>query len=186
MIPLRDEVVARGRRVVLRLKRLSDAAQDYAWRADEELARFDATSPLRLSFKEYLRNWELDMRFTDIARRTLAIEDEEGRRIGNLMYYNVDRWRKEAEVGISIGLREYWGRGYGTDAMRALVRYLFRSTDFRRLYLHTLDWNVRAQKSFRKAGFVPCGTAYRDGHTFMVMEVRREWLFPLDVPAGNL
>ncbi len=116
------------------------------------------------------------MRFSDVPLRNLAIEDESGRRIGNVMYYNVDRWRKEAEIGISIGQREYWGRGYGSDAVRTLVRYLFRATDLRRLYLHTLDWNVRAQRAFYKAGFRPCGTAYRNGHTFVVMEVRRDWL----------
>jgi RimJ/RimL family protein N-acetyltransferase len=178
MITPRDDVVARGRRVVLRRKRLSDVAQDYAWRADEELARFDAAPPLRLPFAEFARGWEVDMRFSDLPLRSLAIEDEEGLRIGNIMYYNLDRWRKEAEIGISIGQRDYWGRGYGSDAMRALVRYLFRSSDLRRLYLHTLDWNLRAQRAFQKAGFRPCGTARRDGHTFVVMEVRREWLLP--------
>ena len=34
------------------------------------------------------------------------------------MYYNVDYHRKEAEIGVTIGLREYWSRGYGTDLMR--------------------------------------------------------------------
>jgi RimJ/RimL family protein N-acetyltransferase len=176
MITPRDDVVARGRRVVLRRKRLGDVTDDYAWRADEELASFDAVPPLRLPFQEFARNWEMDMRFSDVALRNLAIEDESGRRIGNIMYYNLDRWRKEAEIGISIGRKECWGQGYGSDAVRALVRHLFRTTDLRRLYLHTLDWNLRAQRAFQKAGFRPCGTAYRNGHTFVVMEVRREWL----------
>ncbi len=176
MLSPRDDVVARGRKTVLRRKRLADVAQDYAWRADPELARYDAALPLRLSFQDYARSWEMDMRYTDAAHRNLAIEDEEGRRIGNIMYYNVDRWRQEAELGISIGLRQYWGKGYGSDAVRTALRHLFQATDLRRIYLHTLDWNVRAQKAFQKAGFVPCGTAFRNGHTFVVMEMRREWL----------
>jgi RimJ/RimL family protein N-acetyltransferase len=44
-----------------------------------------------------------------------------------------------------------------------------------RLYLHTLDWNRRAQRAFQKAGFTVSGTSWRDGHTFMVMEARRTW-----------
>ncbi len=179
MITPRDDVVARGRRVVLRRKRMADVVEDYAWRADEELARFDAAPPLRLPFADFARHWEMDMRFSDVPQRNLAIEDEAGQRIGNVMYYNLDRWRKEAEIGISIGRREYWGRGYGSDAVRALARHLFRTTDLRRLYLHTLDWNVRAQRAFQKAGFRPCGVAHRNGHSFLVMELRREWFFPI-------
>jgi len=50
MLTTPDDVATRGRRVVLRHKRLSDGANDYAWRCDEELARFDAAPPLRTTF----------------------------------------------------------------------------------------------------------------------------------------
>jgi RimJ/RimL family protein N-acetyltransferase len=55
-----------------------------------------------------------------------------------------------------------------------LVRALFVVGEIRRLYLHTLDWNVRAQRAFRRAGFRECGTSWRDGHTFVMMEMLRE------------
>ena len=54
-------------------------------------------------------------------RRSLAIEDINGLHIGNAMYYNIDTVRREAEIGITIGEREYWSRGYGTDAVKTLV-----------------------------------------------------------------
>src|SRR3989304_4362207 len=63
-----------------------------------------------------------------------------GRHIGNIMYYNHDSARREAELGISIGRRDCWAQGYGADAVAALVSYLFRETELQRLYLHTLDW----------------------------------------------
>lgn len=171
-----DDVIARGRRAVLRRKRLADAVDEYGWRSDPELARYDATSPVRLPRADYLRHWAFDYRFTDMPRRSFAIEDERGRHIGNVMYYNVDRGQGEAELGISIGDREHWGQGYGADAVAALVRYVFRATDMQRLYLHTLDWNTRARRCFERAGFQVCGTSWRDGYRFLVMEVRRSWL----------
>lgn len=116
------------------------------------------------------------MRYTDMAGRYFAVEDEKGHRIGNVMYYNLDRLRREAEIGISIGVRESWGKGYGSDAMRTAVRHVLSTVDLKRLYLRTLDWNERAQRAFKKAGFVPFGTSYREGHTFMLMEFRQEWL----------
>ncbi len=169
-----DDVVARGRRTVVRRKRMGDAADEYAWRSDDELARFDASNPTRVPFPDYQRNWSFDIRFTDTAARSFAVEDENGRHIGNIMYYNHDAGRREAELGISIGRRDCWAQGYGTDAVTALVRHLFRATEIRRLYLHTLDWNKRAFRCFQRAGFAECGTAWRNGNTFVIMEIRRE------------
>ncbi len=172
----RDDVIARGRRTVVRRKRMADATDEYTWRRDEELAHFDASNPTRIPFPDYQRNWSFDMRFTDTAGRSFAVEEETGRHIGNIMYYNNDAARQEAEIGISIGRRDCWAQGYGSDAVAALVGYLFRTTELRRLYLHTLDWNERAYRSFQKAGFAQCGTSWRNGKTFLVMEVRREWM----------
>ena len=171
-----DDVVARGRRTVVRRKRVGDAADEYRWRSDPDLAQFDASRPVQAPYESYERNWSFDYRFTDMPGRSFAIENEVGRHIGNVMYYNIDSARNEAEIGISIGEPSCWSLGYGSDALEAVVRGLFEVSGLGRLYLHTLDWNARAQKAFQKAGFAVCGTSWRDGHTFIVMEVRREWV----------
>jgi RimJ/RimL family protein N-acetyltransferase len=176
MIFPRDDVVARGRKVVLRRKRLGDAEGEYRWRTDPEMARYDGTPPVRVSFADYFRRWSFDLRFTDMGHRSFAIEDEMGNHIGNIMYYNVDKTQRDAELGISIGQRRYWGQGYGSDALVAMANYIFNQTDLQRLYLHTLDWNLRAQRCFHKAGFQVRGTSWRNGETFIVMEAWRERL----------
>jgi len=168
--------VARGAKVVLREKQPSDAAADYAWRSDAEMARFDAARPFSASFDDFRALYEDELAYPSPSRRTLAIEDHAGRHIGNVMYYNIDHAHGEAELGITIGVREYWGQGYGTDAVRALVRHLFTGTALRRVYLKTLDWNERARRCFDKAGFVVYGANRRGGHDFTLMELRREWL----------
>ena len=173
MLATPDDVAARGRRVILRHKRLSDGANDYAWRCDEELARFDAAPPLRTSLVNFRSSLSAQQRYPDTGRCSYAIEDEGGRHIGNVMYYNLRQAEGEAELGITIGDREYWGQGYGSDAVQALVRFLFHSKGLHRVFLHTLDWNTRAQRCFCKAGFEPRGTAWRDGQNFILMEVRR-------------
>lgn len=165
-----DDVVARGQKTVVRRKRLTDCRDEFRWRSDPELAEFDASRPVQAPYENYERNWSFDFRFTDMPTRSFAIEDENGRHIGNVMYYNYDQGRREAEVGISIGEREYWEQGYGSDALKALIRAIFSAGEIARLYLHTLDWNVRAQRAFRRAGFTNCGVSWRDGRTFVVME----------------
>ena len=178
--------VVRGARVVLREKRSSDVAADYAWRSDPEMARFDAARPFRASFNDYRALYEDELVYASPFRRSLAIEDHAGRHIGNVMYYNIDHAHGEAELGITIGVREYWGQGYGSDAVSALLRHVFTGTPIRRLYLKTLDWNERARRCFEKAGFTAYATIRRGDHNFILMEVRREWLTAgREGPAGD-
>lgn len=178
-----DDTVACGKLVRLRRKRLSDAETDYDWRCDPELARFDAATPLRASFQDFLVTYTDDIRYPSPFRRVFAIETMDNTHIGNVMYYNIDERRGDAELGITIGDKRYWGHGYGTDAVRTFLRYVFTETSLKRIYLNTLDWNVRAQRSFRRAGFVPTGTSRRGFHSFITMEFRREWLPDLEESA---
>jgi len=174
--------VARGPRIVLRDKRLGDAVEDYRWRTDPELTRFDAAKPLAVTYHEFLAVLREEVLYPNPHRRSLAIEDEAGRHIGNIMYYNIDTLRQEAEIGITIGERGCWSRGYGAEAVRALAEHLLGVRDLRRVHLKTLDWNRRARGCFRKAGFVECGRAERGGYAFVLMELRREWLRLTDAP----
>jgi [ribosomal protein S5]-alanine N-acetyltransferase len=168
--------VARGERVVLREKRMGDAYDDYRWRTDVDLAKFDAARPFGATYQDYLALYRDELAYPSPYRRSLAIEDADGKHIGNAMYYNIDNVRREAEIGITIGEREYWGQGYGTDAVQTLVRHIVGVTGFRRVYLKTLEWNTRAQRAFEKAGFQRCGRSRRGGNAFVVMEFLSEWL----------
>jgi RimJ/RimL family protein N-acetyltransferase len=165
--------LARGVQVVLREKALGDAEQDYEWRRDPELATFDAARPYNGSLRDYTSIFSDELRYPSPYRKTIAVEDHEGRHIGNVMYYNADFHRKEAEIGVTIGLREYWAKGYGTDLLRTFVRYLFESLSLDRIYLKTLDWNLRAQRCFEKAGFTRYGTSRRGEYNFILMDIRR-------------
>jgi RimJ/RimL family protein N-acetyltransferase len=168
--------VARGEIVVLREKRLGDAPNDYRWRTDAELARYDAARPFAATYHDYLALYRDELSYPSPYRHSLAIEDLEGRHIGNAMYYNIDTVRREAEIGITIGERDCWGRGYGSDAVKTLVSSIIDATGFGRVYLKTLDWNSRAQRAFQRAGFRVCGRSRRGGNSFVVMEFLADWL----------
>lgn len=186
MTTLAPGEVARGARVVLREKRLDDAPDDHRWRSDPELSRYDAARPLTIGYQEFLAIYREETLYPSPHRRSLAIEDETGRHIGNVMYYNVETVRQQAELGITIGERQYWGQGYGVEAVRLfVVEYLLRKQRFRRIHLKTLAWNGRARRCFEKAGFVECGRARRSGNDFILMEFRREWLAAPKEPTDS-
>ena len=164
----------KGERVVLREKRLEDAWNDYAWKQDPELARLDATVPLDLPFSMYLVSYAEELNNCDGRVHTYAIETFDGKHIGNCSYYNLDRGKREAELGILIGDADCWGSGYGTDAVATLVHHAFKKEGLKRMYLHTLVGNTRAQKCFLKCGFVPCRRVTRSGYDFTLMEIKEQ------------
>ncbi|MGD9117628.1 MAG: GNAT family N-acetyltransferase [Dehalococcoidia bacterium] len=163
-------------KVKLRGKRLADAADDYAWFTDAELAALDAVPLPTTTFPQYLADYTCDLRYPPTVRHQFAIETREGKHIGNCTYYGIDSDKGEAELGIMIGDRDYWDKGYGTDAVTALLEYVFDKTKLNRLYLKTLVDNRRAQKCFTKCGFTPYGHLKKDGYSFILMEMnRQEW-----------
>jgi RimJ/RimL family protein N-acetyltransferase len=178
-------VVAAGRLVRLRDKRIEDAERDYAWRADPELAAYDAARPVSISFRSFTASLAEELRYPANHRRTFAIEDREtGRHIGNVMYYGYDARKSEAELGITIGEREYWSRGFGADAVRTMVRYLFEELGLRRVFLHTLTWNYRAQASFKHAGFRAIDQVHRGGYDFIEMDITPDTFPAEDTPEA--
>jgi RimJ/RimL family protein N-acetyltransferase len=72
-----------------------------------------------------------------------------------------------------IGDKAYWGQGYGTDAVLAILDYVFNQAAWQSLFLKTLDWNMRAHKCFEKCGFVRKGTLDYNGCNFILMEISR-------------
>ena len=92
------------------------------------------------------------------------------------------RSHRNAWVAIGIGDPAYRGKGYGTDAMRLLIGYGFRELDLQKITLSAFGYNLRAIRSYEKAGFirevVQRAALYRDGqrHDMIVMGIlRREW-----------
>lgn len=77
--------------------------------------------------------------------------------LGRLLWTHGDAW-----LGIGLGEREYWGKGYGTDALRLILRYGFTELNLHRVSLGVFEYNPRAVRSYEKAGFVLEGRTRQD------------------------
>ena len=162
-----------GKNVILRSKKMEDVNNDFSWRTNEELSRLDATTPINLSIGEFRRYSKQEIDFPSPSSVRLAIDTIDGKHIGNMMCYDINTLMGECEIGIMIGDRDYWNHGYGFDSMVGLLDHMFTYRGMYKIYLHTLVWNTRAQKSFQKCGFTIIETVRKYGYDFMYMELEK-------------
>lgn len=144
---------APGGRLVLRPLQRPDVERIRVWFGDPELTRLafgtraDEEALERLA-GEYCREIETG------HRNALAIWTRGGDFIGFVRFsLRRERHGRVARVGILLGNRERWNRGYGTEAMLGLLAYLFDRRDVATVELDTADFNHRAQRCFEKCGF---------------------------------
>lgn len=161
-----------GQKVRLRPRRLEDAADQYRWRSDEELCSLDASIPISMAYHEFLDRYSVELEYPGLTY-TLSIDTLNGQHIGECSIFNFDFLNNTAELGILIGEKAFWNRGYGTDAVHTLMLHIFTISDLVRLLLRTLDWNTRAQKCFEKCGFSACGSVISGEYHFTIMEIAR-------------
>jgi RimJ/RimL family protein N-acetyltransferase len=169
-----------GKLVRLRPYEKSDIDDLMKWVNDEEVTQYlgsHMTPPLSRSVEEAF----LEMAMTrSETYKVFAIETMAGEFAGGVDLRLIDQIDKRAEVGIVIGVRDFWGRGYGTEAMRLMLRFAFGRLNLNRVSLRVFDYNQRAIKSYEKCGFLREGVLrqdrYYDGkyHDTIVMGVLRE------------
>lgn len=84
--------------------------------------------------------------------------------IGSVELRGFSAEARHCEVGILIGDRAYRGGGYGTEAMRLACRFAFEEMGLERVWLYTDEFNTRAQRAYRKIGFVEEGRMRRHAY----------------------
>jgi RimJ/RimL family protein N-acetyltransferase len=143
----------RGERVFLRPVEAEDVELIHRWHQDIALRRLDGDPPRSLTGRQ--------KRFEDARPdegnqffRFMICLLEDGRPIGRVDLFEIDRINGSAALGIEIGEREMWGDGFGTDAVNAILDFGFGELRLERIWLGTAANNVRAQRSYAKSGFV--------------------------------
>jgi RimJ/RimL family protein N-acetyltransferase len=85
------------------------------------------------------------------------IDNDTNELIGNCGFLDLDHLNQTAEVGIFIGNKNYWNKGYGTEALTLLVDYGFEALNLHNIGLRVYSFNERAIISYEKAGFKKTG-----------------------------
>ncbi|MFQ5453936.1 MAG: GNAT family N-acetyltransferase [Candidatus Zixiibacteriota bacterium] len=92
------------------------------------------------------------------------IKKEDKRPVGKITFFNYNTLNRSAELGILIDPDEH-KNGYAKDAMKVLIKYLFRYRDLNKVYCQTAEFNSASIKLLESLGFEKDGTL-RDHHFY--------------------
>ena len=97
--------------------------------------------------------------------------------LGNISLFKINTVYRSAELGIFIGDKKHRGMGYGTEAIKLLVNYGFKTLNLKNIMLTLDSENIGGYKCYLKSGFSEFGRRhecrYIDGsyHDTIYMEI---------------
>lgn len=166
-----------GEKVRLRAIERDDLPRFVEWFSDPDVRRYlDMYLPFSLAQEE---RWfeQLQERMERREVVMLTIETSDGTHIGNISLFDINWKDRHAELGITIGEKDHWGQGYGSDSIRTLLRVAFEEMNLHRVFLRVHADNARGIQCYDNVGFQKEGTlresVFREGvyHDTLVMSI---------------
>jgi RimJ/RimL family protein N-acetyltransferase len=144
-----------GRLVRLRPVATSDLDDWYVWFNDREVTRFLAGSARYPTSRAGEEAWLANaVHQTSPPEIALQIDTLDGRHIGGVGLHGISLENRDSSLGITIGDKDFWSHGYGTDAIITLLRFAFDEINLHRVWLTVREDNLRGIACYRKCGFV--------------------------------
>lgn len=143
-----------GKNIHLRPVRVSDATKEYVeWLNSPEINQYleiRFTRHTLKNVKEYIKKVSKDRSFIFLA----IIRKDSGKHIGNIKLGPINEYHKRAEIGIMIGDKNSWGRGFAGEAIHLLTNFAFNRLKLRKVIAGAYENNIGSIKTFIKNGFI--------------------------------
>ena len=139
-------------RVYLRAFEPEDYKTSIKWRNDDEI--WNQLGGVKYFVSEvYEKKWVEDAIFDPKVIRLAVCLKENNRYIGNVYILDINERDRKGNSHILIGEREFWGKGYATEAYELLLDYAFNERAFHRIGAHVLEENAASIALHKKCGF---------------------------------
>ena len=169
----------KGPRLTLRAVTRDDLPRYVAWLNDTDVVRhLSMFMPMNLDDET---EWYEAQR-KDRSTLNLAMETETGQHIGSVGLMSIDYRNQSAELGIVIGEKNEWNKGYGGEAIEILLAYAFNELNLNRIYLRVDTDNLGGVNCYKRCGFVTEGefreVGFRDGkyiNQYIMSVLRNEY-----------
>ena len=171
-----------GRRIVLRRHRAENLAIVSRWYRDPEVARLTRYQTRPMPREEVERFFQTRLLGPDSVAYAIHVRLTD-RLIGLTTFSSLDPDNGSVLFHITLGERDVWGQGYGTEAASLMLAHAFERLGLHRVGLSVFSFNERAIRSYEKAGFRIEGrlrdAIARDGRYWDEIQMgalRPEWL----------
>ncbi|MDO5027409.1 MAG: GNAT family N-acetyltransferase [Tissierellia bacterium] len=121
---------------------------------DEEVSKYFSSLPFPYKeshAKEWIGHQNENFKY-DLVYDFAIVDKRDDRIIGSISMFNVVK-HKKTSIGYMIG-RDYWGRGYATEALKAVIEYAFSIKGFHKLYAQFIEGNLASERVMQKAGMI--------------------------------
>ena len=183
-----------GEHIRLRAVEREDLKKYHEWLNDPEVTEGTALYlPMSMVEEE---NWFDAISQLNPNEKPLAIDlrkDREWKLIGSCGFHVIEQKNRCAEIGIVIGDKTEWNKGYGSETVTLLQRHGFETLNLNRIFLRVYADNIRAVRSYEKAGFVLEGrlreATYKKGKyedVLLMGILRSEWFLPKKKNEGEV
>jgi len=147
-----DTMFIETNRLILRPFSEADIPEIVRLLGDPAIAATTLNVPYPYS-EEDARNW---LAFQENERKagagyTFAIARRDDNQLIGAIDIRPNARHKKAEMGYWIG-KPYWGRGYATEAARAIIRFGFEELGLNRIYATHFTENPASGRVMQKAG----------------------------------
>jgi RimJ/RimL family protein N-acetyltransferase len=147
-----------GTKVVLRRHAPANIRAFERWYADPEVVRLTRYQDGPMRPDEIERFFVARALGSDSLAMAIHLAADD-RLIGTCALSQLDSDNGSALFHITIGEKDTWGRGYGTEATRLMIDHAFGTLGLHRIGLTVFSFNERAIRSYRSCGFVVEGRA---------------------------
>lgn len=154
-------------RIGLRKMQNEDVEIYHAWRNDSQVMYSTNPSLDVYSLEETKEFVEKIILQASSSKSYIIYDKQNSKPIGITSLINIDAKNRNAECIIDIGEKDYWGQGYGHEALSLLLNYAFLEMNLNRIYLRVFSFNEKAISLYHKLGFMHEGrsrqTLFRNG-----------------------
>lgn len=151
-----EKPILQGDTIFLRPLGPDDAETIFASLSDEESMRLTGTQQsftLEQVQAFYAKVPDADDRI-DYA---IVLKDGSDLMVGEVVFNDIDFDNKSANFRIALANQKYFGKGYGSQATKLIIKHGFEVLDLHRIELEVFDFNPRAIHVYKKVGFVQEG-----------------------------
>jgi len=150
--------------------------------------------PLSTKDQKWINQWNQNIEVTryrevcklsdqKLSGLSFGIFDKESQKlIGDIGVSTIDQKNKHAEIGMAIGDKNYWDKGYGTDLVKTILKFCFQELGLNKVFLDVWEENKRAIGCYLRCGFKKDGVlrehVFKDGkyyNKWIMSVLKNEW-----------